>query len=193
MSQLGLGTSEADLAKYPLFSPILGGISKLFKIHINRIGSKSTCGLEDPYTKPEKIFSSNGAFLANFRSNQFSRLANFSWARTFKNLKNSKIKNFLQFFPNKLFPGKSALKSPKNALNARLEARNSSIWAFRKIDDFWPKSEICQNRDFRTPQFWRQSISGSQKDTHQHLEATLVHKQNLSLGRLPKGPFWDVP
>ena len=101
MSQLGLGTSEADLAKYPLFSPILGGISKLFKIHINRIGSKFTCGLEDSYTKPEKIFSSNGAFLANFRSNQFSRLANFSWARTFKNLKNSKIKKFLQFSPNK--------------------------------------------------------------------------------------------
>ena len=28
MSQLGLATSEADLAKYPLFSPILGGYFK---------------------------------------------------------------------------------------------------------------------------------------------------------------------
>ena len=126
MSQLGLGTSEPDLAKYPLFSPILGGISKLIKTFLNRIGSKFTCGLEGPIAKPEKIFSSNGAFLANFSPNRFSRLANFSWARTFKNLKNSKIKKFRKLFPNKCSRGKSTLKSPKKVFSARLEARNSS-------------------------------------------------------------------
>ena len=72
MSQLGLATSEVDLAKYPLFSPILGGISKLIKIELHRIGSKFICSLLGPIPKAEKIFSSNGAFLAKISSNRFS-------------------------------------------------------------------------------------------------------------------------
>ena len=90
MSQLGLATSEADLAKYPLFSPILGGISKLQKIKLHRIGSKFICSLLGPIPKAEKIFSSNGAFLAKISSNRFSHTVHFGWVRTFKNLKNPK-------------------------------------------------------------------------------------------------------
>ena len=90
MSQLGLATSEADLAKYPLFSPILGGISKLFKIELHRIGSKFICSLFGPIPKAEKIFSSNGPFLAKISSNRFSQTVHFGWVRTLKNLKNSK-------------------------------------------------------------------------------------------------------
>ena len=89
MSQLGLATSEADLAKYPLFSPILGGISKLFKIELHRIGSKFICSLLGPIPKAEKIFSSNGAFLAKFGTNRILQIVHFGWVRTFKNLKNS--------------------------------------------------------------------------------------------------------
>ena len=129
MSQLGLWAwahQSQILAKYPLFSPILGGISKLFKIHINQIGSKFTCSFLGPIVTPEKIFSSNGAILAKFGSNRFSQTDNFSWARTFKNLKNSKIKNFRKLFPNKCSRDKSTLKSPKKVFSARLEARNSS-------------------------------------------------------------------
>ena len=55
MSKLGLATSEADLAKYPLFSPILGGISKLVKIELHRIGSKFICSLLGPIPKAEKF------------------------------------------------------------------------------------------------------------------------------------------
>ena len=101
MSQLGLGPSEADLPKYPLFSPFLGGISEHFKIDINRIGSKFTCSLLGPIPAPEKIFSSNGAILAKFGTNRISHIDHFGWVRTFKNRKNSKIKKFLQFVPNK--------------------------------------------------------------------------------------------
>ena len=104
ISQMGLwawALQSQILAKYPLFSPILGGISKPIQTFLNRIGSKFTCGLESPYTKPEKIFSSNGAILAKFGTNRISQLDNFSWGRTFQNRKNSKIKKFLQFFPNK--------------------------------------------------------------------------------------------
>ena len=103
MSQLG--PSEADLAKYPLFSPILGGISNLIKTFLNRIGSKFTCGLEGPIAKPEKIFSSNRAFLAKFGTNRIFQLDHFGWVRTFKNLKNSKIKKISPIFPKQVFLG----------------------------------------------------------------------------------------
>ena len=129
MSKLGLwawALQSQILAKYPLFSPILGGISKPIKIDINRIGSKFTCSILGPIAKPEKIFSSNGAILAKFGTNRIFQLDNFSWGRTFKNLKNSKIKNFRKLFPKQVFPGRSTLKSPKKVFSARLEARNSS-------------------------------------------------------------------
>ena len=101
MSQLGLGPSEADLVKYPLFSPFLGGISELVKIDINRIGSKFTCSLLGPIVVPEKIFSSNGAILAKFGTNRIFQLDHFGWVRTFKNRKNSKKEKFRKFVPNK--------------------------------------------------------------------------------------------
>ena len=95
----------------PWNTPFLGGFSKLVKIHPNRIGSKFTCGLEGPILAPEKIFSSNGAILAKFGTNRIFQLDNFSWGRTFKNLKNSKIEKFRKFSPNKC----SRVKRPSKA------------------------------------------------------------------------------
>ena len=84
ISQMGLwawALQSQILAKYPLFSPILGGISKLRKIDINRIGSKFTCSLLGPIAKPEKIFSSNGAILAKFGTNRIFHIDHFGWIR----------------------------------------------------------------------------------------------------------------
>ena len=64
-----------------------------------------------------------------------------------------------------MFQGRSTLKSSKNLFRARLDARNSFKWAFRKIDDFCQKVKFVKI-EISAPLNFLDKSSTKAKKTH---------------------------
>ena len=124
--------------------------------------------------------------MAHFGPNRFFQILHFGhfwvskrWTGTLIFEKN----RFLRKFPKLVLDVKFDAPSTLRQVRACLEAGNSSKWSFRKITEIRPKSEIEQNPDFGTPQFRRQNIERSSKDTRHRFDDKKVRTQNFSSRR----------
>ena len=132
--------------------------------------------------------------MAHLGPNRFFQILHFGhfwvskrWTGTLIFEKN----RFLRKFPKLVLDVKFDAPSTLRQVRACLEAGNSSKWSFRKITEISPKSEIEQNRDFATPQFRRQNIERSSKDTRHRFAYKLVRTQNFSSRRHQQFIFWE--